>query len=74
MFINFRFLPPLPPIFTMPQIRNTRSKIPVAGQKPPSFPSKKSDHENLKLEVKNKQKPRGKISKSVPAVPDGEKR
>ena len=60
----------------MPQVRNsmTRSKIPVAGQKPPSFPSKKSDTENLKPEVKNKQRPKVKISKPVPAAHDGEKR
>jgi hypothetical protein len=60
----------------MPQVRNsmTRSKIPVAGQKPPFFPSKKSGTENLKPEVKNNQRPKGKISKPVPAAEDVEQR
>jgi len=58
----------------MPQERNTRSKIPVAGHNPHFHPSKKSGLENLKPEVKNKQKPRVKNLKPVPAAPDGEKR
>ena len=56
----------------MPQIKNSsRSKIPVA-EKP--LQSKKSQTENLKPEVKNKPRNKIKITKPVPAAPDGEKR